>query len=84
MKTAEEVLSSFTSQFDDFEPEEQFSEFELKSLILPAMKEYARIVATQVRQECAEKAKAGESKTFGHPFVRKDSILSIDLEKFIL
>lgn len=60
--------------------------------IYNAMKEYARQVAEQVRAECAQKAKIMTNGTTAdgiplvdsYPVVDKDSILSVDIEQFII
>jgi hypothetical protein len=50
-------------------------------MVIESMKEYARAVAEQVRQQCADKAKIRSGTIFDR--VDRESILSVDIEALI-
>lgn len=92
-KTAERLWKEMEEEFAYGDPNSKLNQScnTITHLRLLWAKEYARTVAQQVRQECAEKAKIMSNGTSAdgiplidsYPVVDKESILSIDIEQFI-
>lgn len=55
----------------------------IPSDVIDCMQEYARSVAQQVRQQCAEEANLKLITSSGSIEVDKESILSVNVEQFI-